>query len=73
MSVGISAVLFSYLFMHERESAQLGLCNLLTGKPSLFTGSWLAMIDTSLIAVPLSFITLVVVTLLTRKTDEENI
>lgn len=73
MSVGISVVLFSYLFMHERESAQLGLCNLLTGKPSLFTGSWLAMIDTSLIAVPLSFITLVVVTLLTRKTDEENI
>jgi SSS family solute:Na+ symporter len=73
MSVGISAVLFSYLFMHERESAQLGLCNLLTGKPSLFTGSWLSMIDTSLIAVPLSFITLVLVTFLTRKTDEENI
>lgn len=73
MVTGFSAIIFLFLFVHQRESEGLGICKMITGQPCLAEGSWLRSLDPSFIAVPLSIIVLVVVTLLTRKTNEENI
>jgi SSS family solute:Na+ symporter len=61
------------LFFHAKESAALGLSQALFGKPSLVDGTIWTMVDPIVIALPLSAIVTVVVSLLTRVTDEEPI
>jgi SSS family solute:Na+ symporter len=72
MVAGFSTIILLFTFVHQRESEGLGICKMITGQPCLAEGTWLARLDPSFIAVPLSMIVLVAVTLLTRKTDEED-
>ncbi|NTU61710.1 MAG: hypothetical protein HGA95_05265 [Caldiserica bacterium] len=73
MITGFSTIILLFVFVHQRESEGLGICKLITGQPCLAEGSWFRLLDPSFVAVPLSMIVLVVVTLLTRKTNEESI
>ncbi len=73
MVVGILAIAVFYFLIHERESASLGICNFIFGKGTLFPDSWLRFMDPTFVAVPLSAITLVLVSLFTRRTNEEVI
>ncbi len=58
------------LFVHEKESAALGLCMALFGKTSLAAGTKWAVVDPLVIALPLSAIVTVVVSLATRPIAE---
>jgi len=55
------------LFIHEKESAALGLCNLFSGKPSLFTGTKWAIVDPILISLPASALVTIFGSLATQK------
>jgi solute:Na+ symporter, SSS family len=54
------------LFFHEKESAALKICSALFGKTSLVTGSSWAVIDPIVIALPVSALVTVTVSLLTK-------
>jgi SSS family solute:Na+ symporter len=73
MITGFSTIMFLFVFVHQREAEGLGICKMITGQPCVASGSWLSKLDPSFIAVPLSMLVLVLVTLFTRKTDEESI
>jgi SSS family solute:Na+ symporter len=72
MITGFTTIVLLFVFVHQREAEGLGICKLLTGQPCLAGDSWIRLLDPSFIAVPLSMIVLVVVTFLTRKTNEES-
>jgi len=60
---------FWLFFVHGKNAATIGLCQLVFGKPHLFadtTLAKLAMVDPVVIAVPLSALALIVAGLLTR-------
>lgn len=59
------------LFMHEKESAALGICKKLFAVPSLVTGKVWAMVDPILIGLPLAALVTIVVTLLTKPMPAE--
>jgi SSS family solute:Na+ symporter len=59
MICGFVTSSFWIFFIHEKESASLQLCKLLTGKPSLLKDtalSQLSMVDPIFIALPVSLI-----------------
>ncbi|MCX5806650.1 MAG: sodium:solute symporter family protein [Proteobacteria bacterium] len=60
------------LFIHENESKAIGLCKLLSGRDSLLGHPW-NMIDPQVIALPISFVVFVVVSLITSPIGEETI
>ncbi len=65
MVVGVVASVFWMLFIHEANSAMIGLCNLLFGKASLVGFPWSA-VDPILVAFPASFIVTILVSLFTK-------
>jgi len=79
--VGGFAVSFFYLlFVHTKESAAIGLCKAVFGVDSLAQGAaqgsgwWLLQYtDPNIIALPISFILAVVVSLATPKPDQAHI
>jgi SSS family solute:Na+ symporter len=68
---GVFVSLFWLFFVHAKESKPLGLCKLLTGKDTLFPS--LANVDAIIIALPIAAIVYVVVTLLTKPVEEEQV
>jgi SSS family solute:Na+ symporter len=66
MVAGTAAWALWVLLVHERESAALGVANLLFGVPSLATGSLLARFDPIVVALPISSIVTWAVSLATR-------
>jgi len=66
MVTGTLAWALWVLFFHETESAALGVCALLFGKPSLVAGTTLGAVDPFWIALPLSAVVTVVATLATK-------
>jgi SSS family solute:Na+ symporter len=54
MVAGTAAWALWVLFVHERESAALGLAKLFFGVPSLATGSLVARVDPIVVALPLA-------------------
>jgi SSS family solute:Na+ symporter len=54
------------LLFHEKESAALGLCRLLFKAPSLVTGTTWAVVDPIVVALPLSALVTIAVSLATR-------
>ena len=64
--------LFCLLFTHQKEAAGIGLCKMLTGQAVLFTSMPWPYVDPMVIALPLSFILTVVVSLLTKNSQEEQ-
>lgn len=64
--------LFCLLFTHQKEAAGLGICKLLTGQSVLFTSMPWPYVDPMMIALPLSFIITILVTLVTKNSKEEE-
>lgn len=70
---GLIASAFALTFMHVKESEPLGICQAIFGKPTLASEFPWMIVDPILIAMPISIIVLVVVSLATKKSSEEHI
>ena len=73
MWVGVIVTILLIIFVHAKEAAALGICQALFGKDVIISNGMLKFVDPIVIAFPLSCITIVVVSLLTRKKDENQI
>ena len=58
------------LFLHEKESASLGLCRLLFDRPCLISAHPWPVVDPFIYALPLSLLALIAVSLVTRPLPE---
>ncbi|KKG10059.1 sodium:solute symporter [Methanosarcina sp. 2.H.A.1B.4] len=62
--VGSISSLFWLIFVHAKEAVPLKICLAIFGKETLLTGTW-PLVDPILVATPLAFLTLIVVSLMT--------
>ena len=69
IAVGLGSSLFGLLFLHSAESAKLGLCQFVFGKPYLIAAHPWPVVDPFIYSLPLALVTLVVVSLLTKPMD----
>lgn len=69
---GLAVSLFWLMFMHAKEAVPLGLCKALFGVPSLSGTSILSQVDPIVIAVPVSVILMIAVSLATKQKDEDT-
>ncbi|MFB3895091.1 MAG: sodium:solute symporter [bacterium] len=67
MVIGLAFWAFWVLFIHEKESAALWLCNALFGVKSLATGTKWAVVDPIVVSLPLSAIITYVGSLMTKQ------
>ncbi len=65
VGVGLGASLFGLLFLHRKESASLGVCELLFGRTELIGAYPWPFVDPFVYALPLSVLALVLVSLAT--------
>ena len=72
MLTGFLGTAFWLLFIHEKESAALGLCNLLFKKPTLASAPW-TVVDPIVTILPLSFLVAIVVSVHTKKLSQGHI
>ncbi len=77
---GFAASMLWLLFVHKKEAAAIGLCRALFGQETLVSGAakgsgvWLLQyVDPNLIALPLSFLLAVAVSLSTEKMKPEHV
>ena len=77
---GFLVSMFCLLFLHKKEAAALGLCQSLFGKTTLVSsaepGTWvwlLQWVDPNVIALPVSFLIILAVSLVTPKFGREHI
>ena len=73
IAVGAGVSLFGLVFCHAAEAKALGICKLLTGRDVLFSAHPWPVVDTLCYALPLSLVTLIVVSLLTKAPAPEHI
>jgi SSS family solute:Na+ symporter len=71
--IGLSGSVFCLTFLHRKESAALGICKLLTGKTELISTFPWPYVDSIVVSLPLSIITIIVVSLLTKKMPEAHV
>lgn len=64
--------LFCLIFTHKKEAVGLGICKALTGQSVLFSAMPWPYVDPMVIALPLSFIITIVVSLLTQNSKKEQ-
>ena len=67
MLTGTIAMIFCLGFVHQKESAALGLCNTFFGRDALFNCYPIQVIDPILYALPLSVVAIIIVTLMEKK------
>ena len=73
IAVGLGASLFGLLFLHNAESAKLGLCKLVFGRDCLISAHPWPVVDPFIYSLPLALVTLVVVSLVTKPMDRHFI
>lgn len=73
IAVGAGVSAFGLLFLHRKESAMLGICEKLFGKTELISTHPWPFVDPFVYALPLSAVTLIVVSLLTAPPDEAHL
>lgn len=70
--VGTVASLFVMLFVHKAEAVPIGLCQMLTGREVLISVyPWFA-IDPLIFALPLSSLSLIIISILTKPSQEKT-
>jgi SSS family solute:Na+ symporter len=69
---GIATSSFWLAFMHAKEAVPLGFCKAIFGIPTLSGKGMLSQVDPIVVALPVSAILMVVVSLATKRTDEET-
>lgn len=72
MLVGFVVHVFILFFVHAKEAAVFGVSEFIFGKPSLFAFPW-NVIDPIVIALPIGFVTMVVVSWLTAPLPERHL
>ncbi|MDD3463607.1 MAG: sodium:solute symporter family protein [Sulfurospirillaceae bacterium] len=72
MIVGTAVTTFWLLFVHFQEAKELGICKMLFGANSLLSGK-IIFVDAMIVALPLSILTAVIVSLITKQEDEQLI
>jgi SSS family solute:Na+ symporter len=73
---GFAVSFFFLLFVHKKEASAVKLCEALTGKATLVADTSfriLEVVDPNIIALPVSFILAVVVSLFTQKPPKEHV
>ncbi len=68
---GVFTAVFSFLFLHGKEAAVFGVCKALTGKTTLLGGVW-PFVDPLVLALPVSIILTIVVSLATKVESPEK-
>ena len=68
--IGSISSLFWLVFVHAKEAVPLGICQAIFGKETLLAGTW-SLVDPIMIATPLSFLVLIVVSLMTPRFSPE--
>lgn len=68
--IGSISSLLWLVFVHAKEAVPLGICQAIFGKETLLTGTW-PLVDPIMIATPLSFLVLIVVSLMTPRFSPE--
>jgi len=71
--IGSLTSLFWMAFFHTKESAALKICKFIFNKDTLATTPVLATLDPIVVALPVSFLVIIVVSLLTRKTGDKHL
>jgi SSS family solute:Na+ symporter len=72
MLIGFVVSSFWLLFVHFKEAKALGFCKALFGTHSLIGGK-IAFVDALIIALPLSVIVLVIVSLMSKPTCKDHL
>ena len=72
MLSGFFISIFWFLFVHESESKVIGLVMALTGKTALWDHPW-NVVDPLIVALPISALVTIIVSLFTKKCDEEHL
>ena len=73
MATGVGASLFGLFFLHRKESAALGVCELLFGRTELISSFPWPYVDTFVYSLPLSRAVLFVVSCFTRPLPKEHL
>lgn len=72
MIVGLITSSFWLMFVHFKEAKALGICKAVFGTDSLLSGK-IIFVDALVIALPLSIITAIVVSLMTKPMEEKHL
>ena len=72
MLVGFFGTLFWLLFAHQAESDPLGICKFIFNKPTLVQAPW-TMADPIIVILPISLLTVFLVSAFTRKMPKEHV
>jgi len=74
MIVGFAVSLFWMIFVKDKEARALGVCDAIFGKHSLMLDrpNW-PVVDALVVALPISLIVFIVVSLITRKPDAQHL
>lgn len=70
---GMAVSVFALVFLHQKESEPLGICQLLFGKGFLIDAFPWMIVDPVLLALPVSLLVLIVVSLVTTPMDKEHL
>lgn len=70
---GFIVSLICLAFLHQKESAALGICKALFGRDVLFTQHPWPLVDPIMIALPISTLVFIVVSVLTTKNDQKHL
>ena len=71
--IGSLTSLFWMTFFHTKESAALKICKFIFNKDTLATSPVIATLDPIVVGLPVSFIVIILVSLMTKKTDEKHL
>ena len=71
MLSGFFISIFWFLFVHESESKVIGLVAAFFGKPALWGHPW-NVVDPIVIALPISAVVTILISLFTKKIDESH-
>jgi SSS family solute:Na+ symporter len=72
MLVGFFGTAFWLLFVHEKESAALGLCKFIFSKPTLVKFPW-TVVDPIVVMLPISLIVAFAVSAFTKRPSKEHL
>jgi SSS family solute:Na+ symporter len=72
-AIGSLTSLFWMTFFHTKESSALKICKFIFGKDTLATNPVMATLDPIVVALPISFLVILVVSMMTKKTEEKHL
>jgi solute:Na+ symporter, SSS family len=72
MIIGFTGTAFWLLFIHEKESAALGLCKFIFSKPTLAQYPW-TVVDPIVVILPISLVTAFVISAFTKRLPKEHL